>query len=551
MSRMTSEIAPKSNILRVGKGRYDRATGVLTGEDGSPIHLRKQSAEVLAVLACKMGEVVSRDALFDAVWKDIATTDDSLIQCIGDIRRALGSDAIVTYPKVGYLLAATSVEVESKSAKSPVRVRMLMAACLFVLVSGGIGLWNILGHKAVVEDIATILPPRIVPEKTLAVLPFVNLGGGDDWKFFGDGLSEDLTTDLAKISDLTVIAYASSGDFATAERGFSDIANDLGVRYLVRGTVRHAGARVRINVALIDPYEGTNIWAERYDRVRQDPFDLQEDVTRAIVDALSLKLEAETASTRVSADAYFMLLRGLEPLRENTLVGNNRAREYFTKALELEPNYARAHAYTAVAFGRDTMFDYSERPDRNSIQKGLEAAVTAIQLEPEQPNAYFAIAILNLALGEYDKSLAAARHSIRLNRSFADGYAVLAEAGVYGGDLNEALEAIKHAKRLHPHHPASYDWIEGHVLFQLGDARAARPLLEKTIEATPGFHPAFVLLAGVYIQLGEMDRAVSVLGALKAREPAFSTDKYLASVPYASKARHKRIVEALETISFD
>ncbi len=548
---MTSEIAPKSRVLQIGQGRYDLETGALAAADGRPIHLRKQSAEVLAVLSSRAGEVVDREALVQAVWKDIATTDDSLIQCISDIRRALGKDVIETYPKIGYRLVAVAASADRLTGLPHISFRLIAAVGAFVLFASGLGLWLNSSFGGFDADSAVIVPPRIVPDKTLAVLPFVNLGGGDELQFFGDGLSEDLTTDLAKIPDLTVIAFASSGDFPQAEAGFREIADNLGVRYLVRGTVRHSNDRVRINVSLIDPFEGVNVWAERFDRVRQDPFDVQEDVTRAIVDALSLSLKANVVPLRVATDAYFMLLRGLEPLREGTIEGNQRAREYFEKALALEPNYARAHAYIAVAYGRDMMFDYAAPSPRQSVQQGLQAAIAAIQLDPDIPNAYFALAILNLAIGENDKALAAARHSIQLNRNFAEGYAILAEAAVYGGDLEEAREAIQHAKRLHPHHSARFDWIEAHVHFQLGDAETARALLEMTVEEAPGFAAAFVLLAATYAELGEYERAKSVLAALRAQRPGFQVHKFVASAPFATEDRRQRLDDALQRLSRD
>ncbi|MFD0978038.1 winged helix-turn-helix domain-containing tetratricopeptide repeat protein [Tropicimonas aquimaris] len=542
---MKPEIDPKSKILLIGQCQYDIASGSLTDANGTPIRLRRQSSDVLAVLAANNGKVVSRDDLITKVWKGVAITDDSLIQCIADIRRVLGKQAVETYPKVGYRLTAARMPQAGSPAKRAMRV---VALTVIVAVSAGAAVWQFWSPRETLDAGDVIVPPRIVPEKTLAVLPFVNLGGGAELQYFGDGLSEDLTTDLSKVTDLTVIAYASSGDFVDAEAGFSEIATDLGVRYLVRGTVRHSGERVRINVSLIDPYEGTNVWAERFDRVRQDPFDVQEDVTRAIVEALSLTLQSEDAPSRVAPDAYFMLLRGLEPLRENSAAGNRLAIEYFHRALELDPNYARAHAYIAVAHGRDSMFNYSGDPERSSVRKGLEAAVTAIQLHPDLPNAYFALGILNLAIGEHDKALAAARHSIRLNRNFADGYAILAEAGVYGGNLSEALEAIQHAKRLHPHHPASYHWIEGHIHFQLGDYEAAQLLLAQTVEQTPGFLPALVTLAAVYAELDDKDRGKAALAAASVLKPGFTIDSFLASTPYASEKRRSKLADALGTL---
>jgi tetratricopeptide (TPR) repeat protein len=177
---------------------------------------------------------------------------------------------------------------------------------------------------------------------------------------------------------------------------------------------------------------------------------------------------------------------------------------------------------------------------------GLEAAITAIQLDPDIPNAYFALAILNLAIGEHDKALAAARHSIQLNRNFADGYAVLAEAAVYGGDLNEALEAIQHAKRLHPHYPARFDWIEAHVHFQFGDAEAARAILETTVVKSPEFVAAFVLLSAAYADLGELERAKSVLAAFKSQRPEAQLDHMVASFPFALEDRRQRLSGALK-----
>ncbi|EPX83428.1 winged helix-turn-helix domain-containing protein [Salipiger mucosus] len=548
---MKPDIVTKSGSLLIGVYRYDLDSGALVGADGNPVRLRRQSAEVLSVLAAHAGEVVGRERLIDAVWKGVATTDDSLIQCIADIRRALGKDAVETHPKIGYRLVATATPEAPRVAAWTRLPRVMAIVAAIALLATGASLWRGWSGSAPGTADATIVTPDIVPDKTLAVLPFVNLGGGEALQYFGDGLSEDLTTDLAKVSDLTVISFASSGDFTDAEAGFRDIAQDLGVRYLVRGTVRHSGARVRINVSLIDPYKGVNVWAERFDRVRQDPFDVQEDVTRAVVDALSLTLEAEDAPSRVSPDAYFMLLRGLEPLRENTVAGNRLAREYFERALELDPDYARAHAYIAVAHGRDTLFAYSGGHGRSSVQTGLEAAITAIRLEPDLPNAYLALAILNLAIGQHDKALAAARHSIRLNRNFADGYAILAEAGVYGGDLDEALEAIRHAKRLHPHHPASYHWIEGHIRFQIGDAGAARSLLELMVETSPGFVPAFVTLAATYSELGEPERAQSVLAAASALTPDFSVAEYMEATPYADEDRSKRLAKALARLRSD
>ncbi|MFT5351851.1 MAG: adenylate cyclase, partial [Gammaproteobacteria bacterium] len=306
----------------------------------------------------------------------------------------------------------------------------------------------------------TIVPPVVIRENTLAVLPFHNLGGDAEIQYFSDGLSEDLTTDLSKVKGLTVISYASSFDYPNAQSGFKIIARELGVRYLVRGTVRHNGDRVRINVSLVDPLDGFNIWTDRYERARSNPFDVQEEVTLQIVNALSLTLETDKEELKkIDPNAYYMLLRGLEPLRELTASGSVRARVFFERALVLDPQYARAYASIAVSYGREMILRHSDEASEASVKKGLEAAITATILDPNIPDAYFAIGLLNLVIKEYDNALAAVRHAIKLDGNYSDGYALLAEVAFYGGDLNEALIAIKRAKLLHPHHPYSYDWI--------------------------------------------------------------------------------------------
>jgi TolB-like protein/DNA-binding winged helix-turn-helix (wHTH) protein/Tfp pilus assembly protein PilF len=530
-------------FLAIGAIKYDRTTGTLTNADGTIVHMRRQSADVLAVLARSEGEIVGKETLIDSVWPGIATTDDSLIQCIADIRRTLGRDAVETFPKKGYRLRSNhDADAGRRTSARGRRLRVALAGCLLATAVGAAWVsWPVRPG-----DEGAIVPPVVSQEQTLAVLPFVNLSGDPDLSYFSDGLSEDLTTDLSKVVGLTVISQASSFDFRNAESGFGEIAQDLGVRYLVRGTVRRYGDRVRINVALVDSRDGFNLWTERFDTDTQDPFSVQDSVLRQIVRALSLTLDIEEPpSQRTEPDAYDMLLRGLEPFREYTAAGNIEARAYFERALKLDPEYARAYAYIAITYGRETVFRYSDEISRPSIQKGLEAAITAIRLDPARPDAYFALGMLNLALGEYDNALAAARHSIRLDGNYSDGYALLGEVAVHGGDLDEALTAIRRAKLLHPHYPFSYDWIEGHILFQLGRYDEAEPLLEAAVEGNPGFYRGLITLAANFGQQGNASSAGKALAAALAINPDLALDREAAQTPYRFEERRRRLADGL------
>lgn len=392
-----------------------------------------------------------------------------------------------------------------------------------------------------------IVPPVVKRENTLAVLPFHNLGGDTEIQYFSDGLSEDLTTDLSKVKGLTVISYASSVDYPNAESGFKTIAQELGVRYLVRGTVRHNVDRVRINVSLVDPIDGFNIWTDRYERERSNPFDVQEEVTRQIVNALSLTLEAGKEDLRqIDPAAYYMLLRGLEPLRELTANGSAEARVFFERALALDPQYARAYASIAVSYGRELIHRHSDETSEASVKKGLEAAITATVLDPNIPHAYFAVGLLNLVIREYDHALAAVRHAIRLDGNYSDGYALLAEVALYGGDLNEALVAIKRAKLLHPHHPYSYDWIEGNILYQLSRFNEAQPFLEEAVDLNPQFYQGLITLAANYGQQGSIGLASQVLSEAQAIEPDREFVDAISQMPFGLKERSNSLIEGLQ-----
>jgi TolB-like protein/DNA-binding winged helix-turn-helix (wHTH) protein/cytochrome c-type biogenesis protein CcmH/NrfG len=542
---MTDEINTKlPEILQFGVFRYDRSVGQLTDAEGTNVHLRRQSADVLSVLAEHAGDIVTKTTLFEEVWPGIATTDDSLVQCIADIRRVLGRDVVKTFPKKGYKLELDlAPERPVAKAGSGKPFWLALAGCLAAVGT----LLYVVFPSAPTSDDQTVIPPVISSENTLAVLPFVHLGTGPELRFFGDGLSTDLATDLSKVPKLTVISYASSFDYSGAESGFKKIAKDLGVRYLVRGTVRQNADRIRINVSLIDTLDGFNVWAERFDRDKRNPFDVQAEVTREIVDALSLTLNSgERAPQRIEPDAHFMLLRGLEPLREYTERGNLEARRYFERALAFDPEYARAYAKIAITYGRETVFRSSDEISKASIEKGLEAAITAIQLDPDIPHAYFALGVLNLAIRQHDNAMAATRHALKLDRNYSDGYALLAEIAVYSGDLEEALIAIQRAKLLHPHHPPSFHWIEGQILFHLGRYDDAQPFLEAAVEGNPRFYQGLIALAANYGQQRETKAAKAVLEKALAIKPELKLDKELAQTSYNIEERRQRLAEGLK-----
>lgn len=516
----------------IGKFFFNRDTCELKDADGQMVRLRKQSLDVLATLVEADGEVVEKSILVEATWGNIATTDDSLVQCIADIRRVLGHAAIETFPKRGYRLSS-GASVNQKRDVGLAFQPFVAVSVATLVVAAVLWLWSANFKPDIVA------PPEISSQSTLAVLPFVNLNQNEDFKYFSNGLSEDIATDLSKVPGLTVIAPASSFDFLNAEAGFQSIAEDLGVRFLVRGTVRSEGERVRINVSLIEPQDGSNIWSDRFDRKLKSVFGLQEEITRHVVDALSLTLADKTPPLRrVEPDAYFMLLQGVETLRKGSTDALEQAREFFEHAIALDPQYARAHASLALTYAREATA-IGSGAETILITRGLESAVRAIQIDSELPHAYLALGALNLAIAEYDNALAAARRSVATDANFSDGYALLAEIGLFGANLDEALAAIQRAKLLHPHHTKSYDHIEGKILFQLGKTDQSVALLEASEDASE----VLTLVAA----LGELGRARKARTVFEQSRLAKRDVRSLVeSSPYRFEDRKERLLDGLK-----
>ncbi len=544
---MLGESVPKTaEILTFGSITYNKSSRELTSGDGVQLALRPQSAEILAVLAENAGALVGRESLVDAVWPGVATTDDSLVQCIVDIRRVLGRESIETFPKKGYRLNAEIAVLPAKSwwvGMSTNRWIVIgVAAVLFIL-----GASRFTSPVNVDEDNQGSMSSA--PDKTIAVLPFANLGQTENLTFFSDGLGEDLTTDLSQVEGLTVISYASSSGYQGVESGFRNISEELGADYLVRGTIRQQASQYRINVSLVNPADGVTIWSERYDRSFNYSFDVQAQIAKEVVDALSLKLDMPAVKPKVDRHAYKMLLRGNERQRQSTLEAYDDARVYYNRAIAFDDKYARAHASIAVTYGRRAMANGDGESLHEDIDEGLQSAVRAIQLDPQLPLAYFSVGLLNLALGDIDKALAAARHAIELDSNFAEGYALLAETALLGGDLNEALYSIRRAKVLHPHYPPTYTWIEGSILFQLGRYEDAHELLAEAVELNSQFLPGLISLAANYEKRGKIEQANQLINTLDKNDKYISYTSTLDSIRFLIPHRRTAVLNSLAKIS--
>ncbi len=310
--------------------------------------------------------------------------------------------------------------------------------------------------------------PSALP--SIAVLPFANFGGEPEQDYFADGLTEDLITELSRFQELRVIARNSVMTYKGKPARVQEVGRDLGVRYVLEGSVRKAGARVRITAQLIEAATGHHLWAERYDRDLADIFEVQDEVTSRIVATLAGKLgESERRRARSrqteNLEAYDCVLRGREFWLKFTPEANREARALYETAIELDPDYARAYAGLAWTY----LVEHSERwagPEERPLERALAYARQGVEVNPASHSNHLALGQVCLSKGLHDEALEALETAIALNPNDADGYAFLARALTFAGRPEEAIELVEKAhQRLNPAAPRWYALNLGMALY--------------------------------------------------------------------------------------
>ncbi len=385
------------------------------------------------------------------------------------------------------------------------------AAVLFaVIIAGGLVWfqpWVPREEPASVERMAYPLPDK----PSIAVLPFANMSGDPEQDYFSDGISEDIITDLSRLTGLAVIARQSSFAYKGQTVTATDIGKDLGVGYLLEGSVRKAGGRIRITAQLIDTASGHHLWAERYDRLQGDIFALQDDIKRRIVDALSVRLRREedrdlTRVTKGNFEAYDSFLQGRRNFSRQTVEGFKQAIEDYRRAIDLDPEFARAYGALATTYVRLAFSGGSDAPVEHR-ERGMALARTAVAIDAASAQVQWALGFANLHMARFDEARAAARKSIELSPSYADAYLLLALINNYLGRGQEALEWATRAWELNPHATWDYPYNVGRAYYNLGEYAKAVAVLKDAVERNEENYLPRLWLAASYVRLGRQDDA--------------------------------------------
>jgi adenylate cyclase len=420
-----------------------------------------------------------------------------------------------------------------------------IAALALLLGAGGWAGWRWFSGA----ESAAALP---LPDKpSIAVLPFANLSRDPAQEYFSDGVTEDLITALSKVAGLFVIARNSVFTYKGKAVKVRDVGRDLGVRYVLEGSVQRAADRVRITAQLVDAKTGYHLWAERYDREVRDIFALQDEVTQHIVQALAVKVtEAEKggivrAPTGV-LEAYDLVLRGGDERRRTTRESNAEARRLFVRALDLDPNYAAAYAGLGWTHLQSWQFLWS---DRESLQRARELGERAVALDNTLSDGYRLLGQIYLWQKEHDRAIAQAERSMALAPNNADSYETLAEILSWSGRPEESLRIIRQAMRLNPHYPFFYLWTLGHASYLTERRQDALDAFAKLLQQNPNFIPAHAYRAVVLMELGREKEAREAWGKASVISPGASMSNIRERLPYKRPADLDRMLTAVHRLS--
>ena len=362
-----------------------------------------------------------------------------------------------------------------------------------------------------------------VPDKpSIAVLPFANMSGDPEQEYFTDGITEDIITEISRIPALFVIARNSTFTYKGKAAKVQDICRDLGVRYVLEGSVRKSGQRIRVTAQLVEGDSGGQLWAERYDRELADIFAVQDDVTEQIVRALEIRLTGNPGTLAArqeteNPEAYDRVLRGREQYRLFTQDGNAAARRHYERAIELDPCYAEAHAGLAQTYLHDWFCGSSA-----GLERAFELAEIAKSLDPRLPLVYEALSGVLLFKRRHDEAVAAARRWTEIEPSNAEAYANLAGVLHFAGEPQRVAELIDKAKRLNPFHPFYYTLYVGQACFAMRRFKEAVQFIKRSIAHNPESLPSHLYLAACHGQLGEDKFAHQALAEVLRINPACS-----------------------------
>ncbi|MFO1087065.1 MAG: winged helix-turn-helix domain-containing tetratricopeptide repeat protein [Reyranellaceae bacterium] len=495
------------------------------------VEIEPQVFDLLAFLVHNRERVVSKDDLIEAVWQGRVVSESTLTSRINAARRAIGDNGrdqrlIRTLARKGFRFVGAVTEGAAAAMSADPAAPHAPSVAPPALADAALPPAPTLPAAPPLAAVIPAHPPPL-DRPGIAVLPFVNMSGEPGQEYFSDGISEDVITALSRLRWVYVIARNSSFVYKDRAVHLSQIGAELGVGYVVQGSVRKAGDRVRITAQLSAVATGSHIWAERYDRALADVFAVQDEISQAIVGAIEPQLYAAESSDAKrqapdSLDAWDLVMRALSHYWRVTRQDNVVAQALLEKAISLDPNYAQAlgvlatsHAFTAHMGWEDmdTAIPIAER-----------AARAAIRADPEDAWAHNALGTALLFARRFDDCLAEFELALQLNPSFALAHGFYGVALSYCGRWEDGDSAARRAMRLSPRDPfaAIYCGIAAYAQFVGGNYDEAIRLSREGLRLKADFVGAHRVLTAATAMAGQLDDARGALAELRRAQPNIS-----------------------------
>jgi TolB-like protein/DNA-binding winged helix-turn-helix (wHTH) protein/Flp pilus assembly protein TadD len=561
--------AAQTRALRLSFDRYvlDLNRGCLLLNNGNEVALRPKTFAVLRFLAENAGRLVTKDEIFAAVWPNLAVTDDTLVQSIGELRRELGEDGprlIKTIPRRGYRFDASvtgltassdlvpnaaapepptshaAAQIPSDVSRSPSskitlanqRWPPIAALSLVILVGAGALLLNRSDRQLLSSPRSagqTSKPAEANARPAIAVLPFVNQNPDQGRDYFADGLTQDVINALGRFSALTVMSWNAVAPYKNKAASPDDVARGLGVRYQVEGSVLRTGDRVRVGAQLFN-FEGQVLWSARFDEAIADLFTLQDKITTQIAGVLAIRV-AQIEQRRALAkptdnlEAYEYVLRARPALQRPERAEVVEARALFRRAIALDPNYAAAYSGLAETYHLATVMGWAEAPSE-TLGRAEELANKALRLDESDVRAHIILGRVHVSHQRYEQAKAEMDRAIAVNPNDAHGLAGRGNILMWLGKTDAAIEALELARRIDP----ELNVVDRNALslayYLRGRYAAAIEEAELNLRRTEGANFTRVVLAAAYAQKNRADDLARVVAAVHRLDPAFDPQEF-------------------------
>jgi adenylate cyclase len=424
----------------------------------------------------------------------------------------------------------------------------LAVVTVLLLIAGGRLIWRFAVPTVQVASVEKMAYP--LPDKpSIAVLPFTNLSGDPEQEYFSDGITEEIITALSSVPKLFVIARNSTFIYKGKPVKVQQVAEELGVRYVLEGSVRKAGDKIRITAQLIDALNGHHLWAKQYDRNLSDIFAVQDEITKKIITAMQIKLTAgedvkAAARGTNNLEAYLKCLQANELINRINPESNALARQLTEEAITLDPEYAWAY-YTLGRTNTMEVWLGTTKSPKQSIAKALELFQKAIALDGTLAEAYSRLGFLYSMTRQYDKGIAEAEKAVDLNPNSATAHFFLGKTLFFAGRSEESIPEYKKAIRLNPIPPNAYAWSLGLSYAYRGQYQEAITWCEKAVRQEPNDLLAHIMMTVVYSWSGREEEARAEATEVLRIQPKFSLEKFAKKLANKNQEYRERFLGAL------